>query len=299
MRYYLILYLTLVGLPTHAIDVTPSEVYAQISHIHGEITLIKQHLRIPEDSPMPETRIKLSPRHTWQKCYEILYKLNVFRQKYSFPVTAVPSRFPTINPPTLIVYEQAVRILSEITMLKFYLGITETVPELPAFTDKTITDNYNLLDHISLEIDLLNGTTFTPSHVFAQAMRANEDINNIINTLGLQDTTLPPPKELQAKPADAFEAALQLLIEIRRLQNLANLEGVDFYAFKPNRDISPSDVFTMIGIVLAELQPLKAHLGMKYASTPIANHYEGRIPGDVQQVLGWSLRKLHLIRALN
>lgn len=297
--YYFICLLTSIGLPVYAIDVTPSDVYAQIAHIHDEITLIKQHLNITEDSVMNQIRVNLSPRHTWQKCYEILYKLNILRQKYNFPVTAIPSRFPSLNPPTLIVYEQAERILTEINLLKFYLGVTATASPPSTFTDKTITDNYNLLDHISLEIDLLNGTTFTPSHVFAQAMRVNEDVNDLVNNLGLQDTTLPPPKELQAKPADAFEMALLMLVEVRRLQSLANLESVDFYVFKPNREITPSDVFSLIGIVLAEIQPLKAHLGMKYTATPPANHYDGRVPADVRQVLGWSLRKLQLIRSLN
>jgi len=298
-HYYFIFFLASVGLPVYAIDVTPSDVYAQVSHIHDEITLIKQHLNITEDSAMNQIRVNLSPRHTWQKCYEILYKLNILRQKHNFPVTAVSSRFPSNNPPTLIVYEQALRILTEITLLKFYLGITETLPPPPTFTDKTIADNYDLLNHISSEVNLLNGTTFTPSHVFAQAMRANEDVNNLVSELGLQDSTLPPPKNPQAKPADAFEMALLMLAEIRRLQGLANIEGVDFYAFKPNREIMPSDVFSIIGIALAELQPLKAHLGMKYASTPTANFYEGRVPADVQQVLGWSLRKLQLIRSLD
>jgi hypothetical protein len=104
---------------------------------------------------------------------------------------------------------------------------------------------------------------------------------------------------VDATPTDSFEAALQLLQEIKRVQNLAHIESIDIYAFKSNKTITPTEVFGLTGIVLVELQTLKAYLDLKHAFTPLANFYYDKTPGDVQQMLRWSTKKMQLIQSLH
>jgi hypothetical protein len=54
----------------------------------------------------------------------------------------------------------------------------------------------------------------------------------------------------------------------------------------------------LTGIILAELQPLKAYLQLKHVLTPTAHFYKNKTPAEVKQVLGWSVRKLELIQAI-
>lgn len=297
--FYWALWLSYCLSPVASAEVTPNDVYEQIFKIKEEVNLLKRHFGTDEIKPVETFKMVLFPYHTWQKTYEILFKINLLREKYHFPIMAIPSQEPIKALMPVHVYEQTQRILTELTLLKFHLNIQEAVPRIPNFFNKTITDNFNLLNHVSYQLDLLNGTVFTPSLVFAQAIRIYEDIEVLLEALEIKDETIPPPRQVGILPKDTFETALRLLEDIRRVQNLANIEGVDLYAFKTEMTITPSEVFTMTGIILAELQLLKAHIGLRKAFTPIANYYRDRTPADVEQVLGWSLRKMRLIHSLN
>lgn len=297
--YISILLLSMMPFSSRAVEVTSNDVYTQIYQINEEVNFLKHFFNITQTAQAPEMKAVLLPRHTWQKTYEILYKINIFRQKVGLPFVAVPSREPIQEVTHLHVYEQSLRILTELNLLKFYLGIQDKVASPPAFSGKTVTDNFNLLSHISYQIDLLNGTEFNPSAVFGQAMRIYEDVNTLVEALEIKDDTTPSSKKANSLPADSLAMALQLLQEIKRIQNLAGVEAIDVYAFNLQKNITPTEVFGITGIVLAELQTIKAYLGLKHAFTPLANFYYDKTPGDVIQMLGWSLKKLQLIQSLN
>ncbi len=282
-----------------AAEVTPNEVYSKAYVILEEIKILKRHFHI-EKSVAPETvHLALTPGHNWQKGYEILYKINLFRSKHGLSFSSVSSREPQQALSPLIAYEQLIRIITELQIIKFYTDITEAAVQPPVFTEKMPVDVYNLLDEISRELDILNGKPLLPSDALTQAVRITEDVDFILKALNITDTTIPPPKVLGMKPADVFEVVLQLLAEIRRVKKLFDINWIDFHALKPtDREITPSDVFSLDGIVLAELQPIKARLGLKYALTPMAQHYENIEPDSPYRTHGWTLRKLQLIRSL-
>jgi len=278
-----------------------NQVYIQLLQINEEINLLKRHFNLPETIPAPEIKgLELSPRYSWQKSYEVLLKINILREKLNLPVIAVPSREPSLEVTPSHLYEQTHRILTELELLKLQLGITEKPVPPSESVGKTITDSFNLLSHISYQLDLINGSTLTPSAVFSQSMQIYEDINTIVEALEITDDTIPPPKKVEANLSDNFEMGLKLLKEIKRLQHLAGIEGIDIYALKPSqKTMTPAEIFDLTGIILAELQTLKGHLGLKHAFTPLANYYYDRTAGDVQQILGWSLRKIQLIQFFN
>ncbi len=297
-RVYLFTFYLIFSINCIAKEITIDEVYQQAYRINEEIEILKRHFDIDEMIQVAPIYADFTSAHTWQKAYEILFKLNILREKHDLPFLAVSSREPSLNPKPQIVFAQSLRILTEIDILKYQLDITEKTELPPKFSGKTLTDNFNLMNHISYQIDLLTGTSFTPSYVFAQTIRINEDVNTILDVLNIQDNTIPPPKQNNMIPADAFKTALQLLQEIKRLEQLGNIKGIESYPFEQIEKITPSEVFSMTGILLAELQVIKADLGLFHALTPIAQYYENRTPSDVQQILGWSIRKLQLITTL-
>ncbi|MEZ5673565.1 MAG: hypothetical protein R3E08_14800 [Thiotrichaceae bacterium] len=301
MRWLVYFWIAFIGLPfsAMAIEATTDDVYAKVYQVNQEVQQLKQFKHIDKVAEASNLTVALTPGHNWQKAYEILYKINIFRQNNGLPFIAVPSREPLLKLPPMISYEQMERIVSELQILKYYFGITEELAPTPTFVGKSPTDVYNLLNEISSDFDLLNGKNLTPSNVMTQAVRISEDVNFIMEALGIKNTTIPPKKNIGVQPGGAFDNFVQLLVEIKRIQKLIGLSGVDFYAFKPtNRVVTPSDVFSIGGIALAELQPIKAYLGLKYALTPMAEYYEGMQPADVQQLVGWNIRKLQLISTI-
>jgi hypothetical protein len=169
---------------------------------------------------------------------------------------------------------------------------------VPKASGKEPIDVFNLLNRISYKLDIINGQHFTPSSVFSQSMRILADMDIILSRLNIRDNTKPAVKVAHDQPKDVFLTSLTILHEIQRLQSMAGIEHVEFGS-QPNREISPSDVFNISGMILAELQPVKAHLDLRHAITPPANFFQNRSPGNVNQVLGWVLKKLRQIRSLD
>ncbi len=302
MKQFIFLLLVLMWLPCAvlAAEPTPSDVYQKVYQISQEVQIIKRHFRVDQVAEEMNVTVSLTPGHSWQKAYEILYKINRFRQEHGLSLISVPSREPLLKLSPMVAYEQMERIISELHILKYHLDITEEVATPEIFTGKVPVDVYNLLNRVSSEMDILNGKTLIPSDVLTQAVRILEDINFILEALGIKSTVIPPKKNVGVPPGGAFENVLLLLEEIKRIQGLIGMDSIDFHVFTPkHRQITPSDVFSIAGIALAELQPIKAHLDLKYALTPMAEYYENIQPEDVQQLVGWSIRKLQLIRSIN
>lgn len=302
MRYFFgLLTLALCCSVVSAAEITASDVYTQALRVNDEIKILKRHFNITEEANPPALNIGLSPRHVWQKTYEILYKLNILREKLGLASLSIPSRQPQLSVSPAYPYEQILRILTEIDIIKRHLDITEkTELTSTVITGKTPTENFNFLNRISMEIDFLNGASFTTNHVFAQAMRVLEDVNMLLERLEVRDSTIPPAVQAGASPQDVLNTGITLLEEIRKVQLLAGMDTIDIFALKSfYKTATPSEIFGVTSVALAELQTLKGYLGLKYMLTPPARHYDNVSPQGVQQVVGWAIRKLRLIKNLN
>ncbi|EIJ40951.1 hypothetical protein BegalDRAFT_0024 [Beggiatoa alba B18LD] len=284
---------------TH-IPISLDETYTEIYKVQQELALIKQRLNLTETIERPKVTLQISPRHSWQKIYQILFKLNHVFEKYGFPPLNIPSREPEKNMSNDAIYEQVIRLHTEFNLLKQYLGVTAFPPPPPVFTQKTDLDNYNALNAIFYDLDALANSSFTPSHVFGQTMRIHEDIDALLYFLEITDTTLPNPKKINSTPADVFNTGLELVREIQELQKNFNIKMVnlktDVYQDIHTRKITPTEAFGMTGLILAELQVLKAHLGLELIVTPAARFYQDKIPADSRQILEWNISRIQLIK---
>ena len=300
-RLHTALLLTLlVALPSSAgaaAAITPNEVYGETHRVLGEVTELRRHFGVQSPGEVRRIRLAFEPRHVWQKTYEILIKINILRAKLGFPVIAVNALEPVMDIEPVLVFEQVRRIRLELSLLKARLDIAGETAPAEAFTGKKPADVYHLLSTVSLHLDALNGTGFTPSHVYAQVMRIYADVTTLLDALEIKDATAPPAKRQTAVPADVFALGMELLKEIGHIQRASGIHRLDFSDLWGDR-ITPTEVFAAMELILAELQTLKAGLGLRHAMTPPAAHYEGKNPADVHQVLGWTLRKLKLVRSM-
>jgi len=282
---------------SHA-DIDSSDVYAQAVQIEKEINILKKHFGIKEEKPAPPILADLKPRHVWEKSYFIAAKINLFRRKHRLPVSTVNVLEPVLNMNIALVYEQTQRILTEIKILKTRLSIRQRITPLEKFTGKQPIDVYNKLNWVSYQWDVLNGQNVDPSYVFAEVMRIYEDINSILRAKHVEDTSFPPEKISTMQPVDSLQAAFELMAEVQRIQRNMGIPRTDFSVFHTREQVLKSDVFNMSGMVLAELQTIKAWMDLNRVLTPPANSYQGKTSADVHQLLGWAIHKLQLIKTL-
>ncbi|MBF0625407.1 MAG: hypothetical protein HQL82_11455 [Magnetococcales bacterium] len=281
-----------------AADFDPSQVFTQIQRIEWEVLLLYAHgNRKPEMiAPVP-VKAELRPRHVWQKTYLILIKLNILRAKHGLPRILPNGLEPVLKLDPALVLEQTQRILTELTILKGRLGITRSIEEPPAARGKRPIDNYNQLHAISLHLDALIGEDIDPSHVFGESMRLFEDASTLLDRLHLPDTAFPPARLADATSHDAQAAAMAVLGEIQRIQADLGLQRTDFSPFLAIPNPRPADIFNLVGLALADLQTVKAALGVEQI-TPPHRMTRGKTQAHVQQLLGWVARKLSLIQTL-
>ncbi len=290
----------LVNLST-AKNITPNEVYSQVMLVTDEVHYLFEYFGIKHDHDGIIKRTKIStrmmPRNTWQITYEIMVKINILREEYNLPIIEPINMMPVLELNAELVYEQTQRVLSEIHILKYRLGIESPKFKVKKFKRKTPLDVFNSLVHISISFDELNKGILTPSHVFSENMRLYDDITDILQTLEIKDKTIPRKKVIGQTPAMVFDIGMNTLEKIKQLQIGAGIGFVDFKEFKKGNE-SPSEVYTITQMIIAELQTIKAYLKID-SITPAATKYNTKTPAEVGQLMSWNLRKLNLIRSLN
>ncbi len=278
--------------------VTPAVVFAEVERIGKEVDLIKAHLGLTKTKSATTVHAPLLPRHVWQKSYEVQLKINLFRRQRGFPVIAANNLQPVLQLEPSLVYEQTQRLLTEVHLLKRRLGIDGTVPPPTVEPDKRPVDVFNKLNAISMQWDIINRQEINPADVYAEIKRVNEDVDTLLHHLRVRDNAFPPAKKVDATPSDSLATAYGLLEEVQRLQRLSGITGVDLRVFSRIDQPLPSDVLNMVSMVLAELQTVKAHLGLHNRLTPPTERHGDIQPAEVHQFLGYVTRKLRLIRSM-
>lgn len=300
MRQILFLLLLLCAAAARAeVEITPSEVYGQVLLIEQETELLKRFLK-PAAQPHVWQPVKadLKPRHVWQEAYMLQMKISAFRQTQGMvglsPVLIEPRRDvdPRLN------WAQAQRILTEIRFFRKILEIPGEVGTAPKVEGKKPVDVYNKLREIEMQWDELAGLATDANLPFAQVLRLDEDVHTLMRALNVLDNAIPPANRPEATLADNLAEVFQVLEQVQRLQRLAGFETVDFSPFRNPGEITPNHVFNMICLTLAELQQIKAQVGLIHAITPPASYQENKTPADVMQFLGYVANKLRLIQHL-
>lgn len=297
-RVALLLFLIqmLVATVGHAAEATPSDVYAQAVRIEQEVAGLKHHFKIAGKAALIPRNGELKPRHVWTMSYVILLKLGKLRRKiglsYIDPVGVEPLLDMSNNQP----WGMTQRILTEIQILKFYLGIPGQAPSTTPVSGKRHIDVYNKLHQISDEMELLS-TPITPSDVYAEVKRLNEDVSVVLRHLRIVEHAVPPPRRENLLPRDSLRATFEVLGEIQRIQRLHGLQTTDLKLFDTGDKAMPDDVFDLVVQLQAEWQTIKAQLGMAHHITMPAGYEENKQPSDVVQLLGYITEQLREIKS--
>jgi hypothetical protein len=301
MRKIILFLLLVVGL--NAKTITPNEVYAQTVLIQEHVHCLLKYYGFEHDHEHSVSSAivsaELKPRNAWQKAYEILVKINMLRVSHGYPrIEPVGMEaVETLNPD--MVYEMTQRILTEIKIFEVRQNIKMPKLKLKTFKNKTSADVYNSFSAISATFNKLNRSDFPPNYVFAESMRIYDDLSTILHQLNIKDTTIPGKRLHSATFTDSYIISIKVLDVINKLQRSVGIKTVDFSAFAKTKNVTPSDIYSMTGIILAELQTIKAYIGLTESVTPPPFTYRKKVPADIEQLMSWNLRKLKLITNLD
>ncbi|MEO5355898.1 MAG: hypothetical protein H7844_01200 [Nitrospirae bacterium YQR-1] len=284
-------------LKSTAAEIASFDVYTEAMQILKEVEIIKKHFKIKTSAEVRDFKTNIQPRNVWQMSYAVYYKLNLLRKKNGLPGLSIPIIEPVINVDPVLVYEQTQRILTEFSIFKRRMGITEKATDRQQYSDKHPIDVFNRLHQVFLELELVTEQTVTPDYTFAQSMIILDDISLMVNELGLNDSTIPPKRLPDATPKEVFDTTYALMEYVQKLQKSVGIETVDFSVFRAEHT-KPSDVFNLQLMVISELQTLKAYLKLNIYITPAAKTYKNKIPADVLQLMGWSLLRIQLIKTI-
>lgn len=296
-----IVLLLLLTLGLSAKTITPDEVYSQVMLISDEMHFLLKHYGIKHDHDgiieRTNLKTKVKVRNSWQISYEILVKMNIFREVHGFVIIEPSNIPPVLNIKPELMFKQTQRILSELQIFKIREGIKSPKFKKQIYKNKTPVDVSTGLLHISKSFDELNGSSFTSSFTFGEQMRIYDDLTMILRYLRIKDKTIPKTKKTMATSEDTFDECMNILNKIKQLQITSGIDFVDFSGFKKGNE-TPSDVFTITQMIIAELQTIKAYLGID-SITPAATRYNTKEPSEVLQLASWNLRKLRLIDSLS
>jgi len=157
-------------------------------------------------------------------------------------------------------------------------------------------DVFNKLHQISSEMDFLSGPP-TPSDVYSQVRRLNEDANALLRHLHITDNAVPPARRDNLLPQDSLQAGFVLMQEIQRIQRAYGLDITDYKDFQMGDKLMTYDVMGFVLQALLELQRIKAQVGMDHAITDSGPYAENKTPTDVVQLLGYVTNKLRAIQS--
>lgn len=298
--FLFLLFFVPIGKITYANSITCNEVDEGISQVEREMALLKCHLGIKEVIQTTPLESNLLCQNNWVLSAVLLTKISLFQHKHGMVIVQPNTIEPYRELEPFYVWSQVQRILAEITVIKKWLDISETIdPVVVSTSAKRPIDIFNHLRQLSAEWDLLLGGGIIPNHVYGEAIQLNEEIGILLTHFGIVDNVAPPLRNHNATPQDSFEAAFVVLDEVQRLQTQSGIKLVDFSSFHKINNIVPNDVLTMIAIIRGEIQILKAYLGItRNATAGIISHYQNKRPTDVHQVLGYFANRLRLIRML-
>jgi len=282
-------------------EITANEVFSQAYQIGEELKIMQRHFGLPEQTWEPLPTITMTNGYLYWQSEEILTKIALLRAKFNLPSTAQPGHEPSVTLSTWEIFEQTQRMMTEVKLLKQFLGIVEKPPSPLLFVAKTAQDAYQQLHVLSALLDQLRATPLPLENVFAQAMRLMKDVEVILSALQIVDDNSPPLKRPQTSLREVQPVLLNLLREIERLKRSASLPVVDYAPLMPvmRETLSAEMCFHLIGVTLSELQALKAQLGLRHLPTPPAYVYVQKTPAEIHQILEWCTHKLHLVRALS
>jgi hypothetical protein len=280
----------------HAAEATPSDVYAEAVRIEHEVASLRRYLKVAGEAEVTHAKsAELRSEHVWSECYVILLKLGKLRRQLNLPYVEPIGTEPSLDMPLNSVWGMTQRILDEIHILKFFLDIPGQAPAAVPVAGKRPVDAFNKLTQISRELDLLSSPV-TPTDAYSEAKRIDAEVDAALRHLRVVEKAVPPARLEDLRPKDSLRAVFGLLEELRRIERDYGMAMPEFREFDTGDKATPDDVLILVEMAIAELERVKARVGMVHRVTVPGTYEQNKKPADVAQLLGYIVAKLREVR---
>ena len=248
------------AISANAQDLTPSHVYFVSEEIVREIRILREAVGADDYPVDPEPQTLKRPAQVYGKGVELMYKVSYAQTKFGLP----PATYETIPPKNITpsdVHELATRILAEVRQIKTYLAVPTPIEEVEFVDGKVPSNVYENLWRASYLMDYLSGA-IKPTDVFRYSEQMIAEINILATAykINLADLNVPDIKE-GIRPKDVAAQGVQNLHKLIRIEKKMGYQA----SIVPTMTLSratPSDVFDIIGMLMAELAFIKAEAGI-------------------------------------
>lgn len=275
---------------------THNDVYLVTEHILDELMRYRVFRGIKTVSRQPIQVSGLHPKHVYRKTLEGLEKVNVLRQQMQMGAIALPQH-PLRRITPVEVFDLATRLDAE---LEYIYGqarledtaLFESVKKISVPQDKTPSDVYTNMWRISYLLDTVIGSEgYTSNDVYRESLTVLNEIELVAQHLKRGQVRKMPDFVDGYGPQDVILKARDTLQLVARIQNRAGLFEEHSPIPLSAGNVTPSDVFNMVGLIHAELNSLKLHLDISEYPKPVAA-VQGKTPSHVFQLLSHAYASL-------
>ncbi len=278
-------YILLLSSTLSADEITPSHVYQVSEQIVREIQLLREAVGA-DDYPLdPDRQTLKRPIQVYGKAVELMYKVSSAQTK--FGLTAAKLRtIPPVSIQPKEVYSINQEILSEIRKIKTYLAIPTSIEEVPFVDGKVPSNVYENLWRASYMMDFLSGVLL-PSDVYHYAEQIIDEIELVAKKNNINLNNLPKAtKKENIRPKNVAAKGVQNLQKLIRIEKKMGYNASIVPTMTLSR-VTPSDVFDIMGALMAELAYIKFNMGIT-ETPPLPPKFEGKKPADVLQRLDYA-----------
>jgi hypothetical protein len=270
-------------------EFTPSDVYAHVELVLGELELLRQEMGRPKDS-RPE--LGLSQAQARNSFFEAL---TLFRKadRLCFERTGEQAALAH-PPPGGEIQPTHVRAVVDIALtrlrqVKHKLGVTEGATVPGRVDGKKPADVVKLLTKANRQLNLMLEQPFSPNDVY-QLMTMAVGYTAVL--LGRADTKAKlelPAFERKKRPGDVYKRVWTCLGKLDRVMETIGQPMMDVAETQiPVEQISPSDVYDLASLLLAEVVYL--HSRVPSLGPPAASEFYEvghKLPAHVFQMVGY------------
>ena len=247
-------------------NVTPSHVFQATLDLLSEVEILRNEMAVADYPSEAELQEGRSPFHAYAKSIEVMGKVTRVQRKFGMsPVD--PGQIPVKNITPTDVLGSVQTILEEVRRIKGQLVIETPIEPAPFAGGKTPSLVYKNLGDASFLLDGLVGRSITPNDVFGNVMHIHDDMSLIAAKLGVSLELDPPVVEGRKRPQDVAQQMLRATYKVIGLQNRLGMDSSSVPNLTLVR-VTPSEVYEITNILLAEMTRIKLHLDINLPHTP-------------------------------
>lgn len=259
--------------PDHVFQVTQT-VVEELKSLNGENFTTAVVTKRPDATAMPRHVLFLA-RDQWRKTQTLRFMNGL--ETHSLGNVKIGNVTPSE------VKAFADRLLVQVRELRPAYGLGEALSSAPLGSGKKPTDVYESLLKISAELQALGIPATVPNDVYRVATTVTQALQNVALKQGLEIDLSNLPEERGRTPADAYEAALELLEDLEALtarEGRYAVPGAVWNAQPKAQGVSPDDVIQALSGALADIVAIMHSTGAGEELVYSA-YVGGKTPSDV------------------